>query len=131
MVYWIRTSFGFTHYNDYLSILDCRFQTPPHRRWCGPQLYYEGLATLSELASDVPCCAEAILNTPFLKTKFDQTVADAGFLVVKDLFSGNEPFNIQTLGQLQIQAGIKRKLVTIIRKLPVNWIGSINRGAKM
>ena len=124
--------FGFTNYNGNFTILQCRFRVPPRRKWRGPLLYYEALAFYSDLVAEVPCNAEGILNTPiwfnkFLSTKFDLELAQSGFIVMQDLFINNEPLNEGHLREMQIRAGLKRKLCTILRKIPVNWVGAISR----
>ena len=73
-----------------------------------------------------------ILNTPicfnkYVYTKFDLEIAQSGFLVMKDLFINNELANDENLREMQLRAGLKRKLNTILSKIPINWVGAISR----
>ena len=91
---------------------------PPRRKWKGCPFYYESLKTLSEIIREPPPKPEVILSCPIwfnweLRTKFDDQLAQLGFIVIKDLFYDGQLISNDFFNERNIQGKLKQKLTTI------------------
>ena len=123
LVFWLENYFGFSSFGSFLNILMCRLNPPLSRNWRGCPFYLGALHCLSSLINKPLSNIECILSTPIwhnksLKTKFDKTLAEAGFLTISDLFFNSTLIKAESINLPQ---RIKRKVLTITNRVPECW----------
>ena len=142
-IFWIFSLFGISlhgeEYNLFISgnvdLRSCSYKLPRRGLWKGSNFYFEVLQAYEKIINTSVKSLEEIYAVPIwfnrdLKTKIDREIVALGFNYVRDLFPDNSVLDDIKLQNNGIPRRLNRKIINIVKNIPLSWMGVINRANK-